>query len=77
MDRPGKQRIVRPADFAVERANALRNKESERTRELRTVKQFKEKKVPREGKCSTQATARADPHEGGRATTSLSHLYYT
>ena len=47
--------------YAVERANALQNNESERTRELRTVKQFKEKKIPREGKCSTQANCPCRP----------------
>ena len=47
--------------FAVERANALRNNESERTRELRTVKHFKEEEIPRERKCSTQAFSPCRP----------------
>ena len=42
-----------------------------------TVGKFKEnKEVPKES-VARRHTARADPHEGERATRSLSHLYYT
>ena len=42
-----------------------------------TMGKFKEnKEVPKES-VARRHTARADPHEGGRATRSLSHLYYT